>query len=236
MLGKLWGLAHEKGTRVIVALDTIPAEPYLIIEFIKEYAVGLKIGLPFLLRWGPEIIRNLCEKYGEALYMLCDMKLADIPYVVSEELILIKELGFDGAIVHVFQGGIQELSKLSNRPNLFGLIAMSHPQSTLIDAHLEDLLKAVIDAGAEGCVVPATKPDIIGRVRRLAPRLTLLAPGIGAQGPQPGSAIEAGADFEIIGRAVTLSEDPSRACKVARDEINAIIKKQTSKWDGCLNG
>lgn len=225
MASKLWKLANEKGSRVIVAFDTVPVEPGLIAKSIEEYAVGLKIGLPFLLRWGPGAIRDLCRKYGESLYMLCDMKLADIPYVVSEALALIRELGFDGAIVHVFQGGIQEFSKLPNRPDLFGLIAMSHPQSTLIDAHFGDLLKAVVDAGAEGCVVPATKPDIIRRARRLAPGLTLLAPGIGAQGPQPGSAIGAGADFEIIGRAVTLSEDPGRACRAARDAINAIIKK-----------
>jgi orotidine-5'-phosphate decarboxylase len=47
--------------------------------------------------------------------------------------------------------------------------------------------------------------------------------GIGAQGPEPGSAINAGADFEIIGRKIYGAKDP----RAAIIEINDAIKRAT---------
>ena len=220
---KLWELAESKGSRLIVALDSVPAEPRELVGEVEEYAVGVKVGLPLLLRWGLQAVKELCETFCGTLYLLCDFKLADIPPVVAEELKLIGELGFDGAIVHLFQGGIKSVSTGGSRPELFGLVAMTHPESKLLDAHFKELMREALEAGLEGLVIPATKPEIVKAARKAAPDATLLAPGVGAQGPLPGSALEAGADFEIVGRLIVASSDPRSVARAVRDAQRARV-------------
>ncbi|RLF05533.1 MAG: orotidine 5'-phosphate decarboxylase [Thermoprotei archaeon] len=221
---KLWEVAEAKESRVIVAVDAPTPDLRGLIRLVKDYAAGVKVGLPALLRWGPEALKSLCEEYGEELYLLCDFKLADIPYIVAEELKAIREIGFDGAILHLFQGGVEEVAALEDRPDLYGVVAMSHPQAELLNSHFRELLTEAIRAGLEGCVVPATREAVVREVRRIAPGLTLLAPGVGAQGANPGAAVSAGADFEIVGRAITRSPDPRLACRRVRDSINAALR------------
>lgn len=218
---KIWELAESKDSRLIVALDKVSEEPKKLVVKFEEYAVGVKVGLPLLLQWGPKAVRELCEAFHDKLYMLCDLKLADIPHIVAEELSLIKEMGFDGAIVHLFQGGIKTISSTSSRPELFGLVAMTHPESRLLEAHFNELVGEALDAGLEGLVVPATKPVLVKAARKAAPNAILVAPGVGAQGSSPGSALEAGADFEIVGRMIVASPDPSSAARTVREAQRA---------------
>lgn len=226
---KLWELAETKGSRLIVALDSVPVEPGKLIEEVEEFAVGVKVGLPFLMLWGPRAVRELCEAFSGELYMLCDFKLADIPDVVAEELKLIKELGFDGAILHLFQGGVKAAAAAAGGLDLFGVAAMTHPGSRLIDAHFDELVREALEAGLGGLVVPATKPELVRSARRTAPGATLLAPGVGAQGALPGSALEAGADFEIVGRLITASPDPRSAAEAVRSAHRARLGA-AGKW------
>lgn len=218
---KLVELAVEKGSRVILALDAVDERPVRIVEEVEEYIVGVKVGLPLVLRWGLEEVESLSEGFRENLYLLCDFKLADIPAIVIEELKLIRRLGFDGAIVHLFQGGVEEVARSQGRPEIFGLVAMTHEGSRLIDQYFRELAEVALRAGFEGCVVPATKPHIIRAVRELAPNKLLLSPGVGAQGAPFGSAIAAGADFEIVGRAITASAERRRAAEAVRDSIRS---------------
>ncbi len=71
-------------------------------------------------------------------------------------------------------------------------------------------------------MVGATRPGLIPTVRSLHPDATVLSPGVGAQGARPGEALRAGADFEIVGRAITLAEDPRTSAK-------AIVRAQR-RW------
>jgi len=226
---KLWELAESKGSRLIVALDSVPVEPKKLVKEIEEYVVGVKVGLPLLLQWGSQAVRELCEAFRGTLYMLCDFKLADIPAVMVEELKLISELGFDGAIVHLFQGGIKAVATAADRPELFGLAAMTHSESRLLEVHFGELVHEALEAGLDGLVVPATKPELVRAARKIAPGATLLAPGVGAQGALPGSALEAGADFEIVGRLVVASPDPCLAARAVRDAHRARVSV-ISEW------
>lgn len=220
---KIWRLAEEKGSRILIALDVLRMEPMRLVEEVQSYIVGVKVGLPFILQWGLDEVRELIDVFSSSLYILCDFKLADIPEIVAEELRLIWQLGFDGAILHLFQGGVEKLASLPHRPELFGLVSMTHEESRLIDQHFEDLVSAVKEAGFEGCIVPATKPNLIAEARRRLPHSTLISPGVGTQGARVGSAVSAGSDFEIIGRAITTSSNPKEAAKAARDAINRAL-------------
>lgn len=225
-VSKIWKLAEERGSRVILALDAPRGDPSELIARVEDYIVGVKVGLPLLLTWGLDELRNLSDKFSESLYMLCDFKLADIPDVVAEELKLIKGLGFDGAIVHLFQGGVEEVTGIPGRPEVFGIAAMTHKGSRLIDQHFCELVEAAVRAGLEGCVVPATKPEVIEAARRIAPSMLLLSPGVGAQGAPFGSAVASGADFEIVGRAIVASADPRSTARAARDEIRRRLETE----------
>ncbi|RLE70508.1 MAG: hypothetical protein DRJ43_01880 [Thermoprotei archaeon] len=210
---KLWKIALEKSSRLILALDSSALQPLKLVEMLEEHLAGIKVGLSAFLKWGTDRVVELNEEFSHSLYTICDLKLSDIPYVVGEELKLIRSLKFDGTILHLFQGGVEEVVRLEGRPDLYGIVAMSHPQSLLLDRCFESILDYAARLRLEGYVVPATKANYVKAVRTRMPNCTLLAPGVGAQGAEPGSAIAAGADFEIVGRAITASGDPLSACR-----------------------
>lgn len=64
-----------------------------------------------------------------------------------------------------------------------------------------------------GVVAPATRPWVIGIVRRELGPVKILSPGVGAQGAEPGAALRHGADYEIVGRLILGSRDPAEAAR-----------------------
>jgi orotidine-5'-phosphate decarboxylase len=79
-------------------------------------------------------------------------------------------------------------------------------------------------------VVGATYPEEMRRIRAVAPDLTFLVPGIGAQGGDVAAVVAAGLDANGRGlmisssRAILFSADPAAAARSLRDEINAARK------------
>ncbi|MEM1600592.1 MAG: orotidine 5'-phosphate decarboxylase / HUMPS family protein, partial [Sulfolobales archaeon] len=95
------------------------------------------------------------------------------------------------------------------------LVSMSHPGSLEIyDLVMDKVLALVEVLKPTGVVAPATRSNVIKYVRqRLGRHYIIISPGVGVQGAEFGSALCAGADFEIVGRAITKSEDVVRATK-----------------------
>lgn len=83
------------------------------------------------------------------------------------------------------------------------------------------------DESQIGFVVGATRPHALARVRQLAPRSWILAPGIGAQGGDLQAALMAGLNASGSGlivpvsRGVIYAADPRAAAQKLRDDINA---------------
>lgn len=77
-----------------------------------------------------------------------------------------------------------------------------------------------------GLVVGATQVPSLQAVRAAAPDLWLLAPGVGAQGGNLGAALKSGLNAEGYGmiipvsRGISRAENPGRAARTLRDEIN----------------
>ncbi len=75
-------------------------------------------------------------------------------------------------------------------------------------------------------VAGATFPEELAAIRAIAGDMTLLAPGIGAQGGDIGAVLDAGLNSYGKGliinasRSVIFAEDPAAAAKSTRDEIN----------------
>jgi len=230
---KLWGLAEEKHSRLILALDlysnnsTQPQEvmnrSISLLESLKDLLAGVKIGLPLSLTLGFERIAELLDTFKQDFYMIADFKLSDIPDINQIALNFFSKLGFDAAIAHLFQGGLRNLRRRSI--DLFGVVVMSHPDSRLLQENFQRLIEEASIADVDGVVVGATKESFIRAARKALPEKTILSPGVVVQGARPGSALEYGGDFEIVGRAITRSPDPlSSARKIVEAERDVLSR------------
>ncbi len=214
-VGKLLELARSKESRLILALDfwegTSPAE---LLRGLRGLACGVKIGLLALLKLGPREIVKLIEEFSRDYYFLADFKLADIPGIAKCALSMLRDMGFDGAVTHLFHGGVEEVLQEDVGIDLVGVVAMSHRGSEMLLQNFERLLEYSVDLGLSAVVIGATRPDLLSRAaRRLENRALVLSPGVGFQGVEPGEALRRGADFEIVGRSITLSRDPASAAR-----------------------
>lgn len=83
-----------------------------------------------------------------------------------------------------------------------------------------------VEAGAFGLVAPATRPERVKEIRKIiGDRLTIISPGVGAQGGKASDVISAGgADWVIVGRSIYKAESPKEAaCEIA-EEIQAELR------------
>ncbi len=209
---------------LIVALDPPPdadASKWIShrIAVLRDTVAGFKIGLPALLKLGVAEAKRVIGMYSHSdLLLVADLKLADIGFVMRLSAEIAGEIGFNAVIAHSFVGVRGALDVLAQRCHELGLklitvVAMSHPAaSEIFDPFLERFVSIAKEVGSWGVVAPATRPEIIRKVRELVGKDTkILAPGIGAQGASPGSALCAGADYEIVGRSIAHAEDPYKA-------------------------
>jgi len=234
--------ANERNSRIVLAFDAEVEGDYeiyiKIIEKIKESLVGIKIGYPTILNFGLDKIEQTITKYRkEGITFIADVKLSDVGHINLRIAKILFKRKFDAVIAHGFvgfEGALDELRKAveEERKAMFIVATMSHKAASVImDKVLEDTLRESLRAKPDGFIVPATRPEIIKKVKQLLPRDfngILLSPGVGAQGAAYGSAIREGADFEIIGRAIYNAVDPEK-------EVRNIIKAQESALKKRIN-
>ncbi|HDI32103.1 MAG TPA: hypothetical protein ENF80_04720 [Thermofilum sp.] len=199
---KLWEISKEKNSRLILALDK--ELPLNTLDSLEPFLSGIKIGLPLLLRKGVNYVESVVKGFKDKVYLIADLKLADIPEVINLSLRELKRIGFDGAIVHLFQGGIGRVEKIMD---LIGVILMSHSESLRFNVFIKDMLEEALNAKIDGVIVGFSRLRLYKTCVK-SERLTVLTPGIGAQGGKYGEGIREGADFEIIGRSIVESNDP----------------------------
>lgn len=103
---------------------------------------------------------------------------------------------------------------------------MSHPGGAeFLQSAAEAIAKMAVEAGAFGLVAPATRPERVKEIRKIiGDRLTIISPGVGAQGGKASDVISAGADWVIVGRSIYKAESPKEAaCEIA-EEIQAELR------------
>jgi orotidine-5'-phosphate decarboxylase len=87
---------------------------------------------------------------------------------------------------------------------------MSHPGAGEFMAPLaEEMARLAVEVGASGVVAPATRPERIRIIRSIVGERIIISPGVGAQGGSPTKALEAGADYVIVGRSVVEARNPA---------------------------
>ena len=209
----------EKKTRIVVALDVTSEEEALQVARDLNGAVdAIKIGYPLILNCGMDILKKVKEVAN--LPIIADLKVADIGNTAEMIVCAAVENGADYVIVQGFVGSDMAKTCLEVTPNIIMVTEMSHPGATeFIQKHTEELCKMAKEVGVAGIVAPATRPERLRMIRGILPNLTIFSPGVGAQGGKASEAVDAGADFLIIGRAIYQAQDPKNAVKQIIEEI-----------------
>lgn len=207
-------------SKLVVALDVFDAEFAIdLSRKLGEEVFAVKINWPLIMVKGVSIVSDIA-RYAR---VICDLKIADIPYTNSLITGKASENGAWGVISHSFVGSdsLKSVVKAAGETKVFSVVSMSHPGSEdFINARTPELIELSREAGVYGLIGPGNNYGRISEMRKMAPDLKIMTPGIGAQGGSAGEAVKAGADLVIAGRSVYNSEDPVEAARKINREIS----------------
>ena len=200
-----------------------------VIEDVYPYICAVKFNHHLVLPLGTfNGVKKLIEIiHDKNLPVIMDCKANDIGAtnkVISQYYF---SAGFDAIIANPFVGWeeglkpIFEVAKKKNRGVIL-LVYMSHKgayegygQAVYQESTEEKISQYISFAnkagkwGADGVVVGATFPDKMREIYGiLGNKIPIYSPGIGTQGGKALSAINAGSRYLIIGRSITLAENP----------------------------
>ena len=156
-----------------------------------------------------------------------DLKLHDIPTTVGKSARVAGALGAKYLTMHAHGGeamlraGVEGLVEGAARADLelpkAIAITVLTSDSDAPEHIVPNRLRVAVESGCAGIVCSAQD---LKDIRELAPRTMRITPGIRAAGSEkhdqpkavtPGMALDEGADLLVIGRAVTLADDPAAA-------------------------
>ncbi|MFA6709869.1 MAG: orotidine-5'-phosphate decarboxylase [Candidatus Methanomethylophilaceae archaeon] len=213
----------RKDTRIVLALDETDKSRALdVVSKVAEHIDAVKINWPLVLTAGPEII----TKISDISDVVCDFKVADIPNTVKLIVENTVALGASAVIVHAFTGEDSMLAAVeaAGKAEIYAVTEMSHPGGKTFTAlHAEDMARMGVRCGVAGFIAPATRPERIVDIRRIVGDRKILSPGVGTQGGSASAAINAGADYVIVGRAIYRSDDPEAVVKAMESEIRSVL-------------
>jgi len=205
----------KKNTKLILALDVTSREKALSLAGkLSDYFDAIKVGYPLILFAGLEIVKEI----SAFAPVIADLKVADIPNTNRLICDAVLAAGAGGIIAQAFPGKDSLLacakSAAVHGADLFVVTEMSHPGAELFMAPLaERMARLAAEVDATGVVAPATRPEKISLIRSIIGERTIISPGVGAQGGSAGAALEAGADYLIVGRSIYEAEDPVASAK-----------------------
>ena len=204
---------------------------------------------------GIRALRLTCD-YIRAHYphipVILDAKYADIGHTLERCAQEAFDLFGVDAVTAMPAPGREALMPLISRPGkgCFLVVRTSNPgaeeMQDIETAYGEPLYVAITrkiaeswnDSGGVGLVAPATEPGVLASVRRTAPHLPILCPGVGAQGGDLQAAVAAGLDANGAGliinvsRGVTEAPDPAQAAREWRDRLEAARQQAQSPTSG----
>ncbi|MCK5896660.1 MAG: orotidine-5'-phosphate decarboxylase [Cocleimonas sp.] len=232
-------------SRLIVALDFSTREKAL--HFVSQLSPNdckLKVGFELFVSTGPKLVEQLTQQ-GFDIFL--DLKFHDIPNTVASVCKAAAKLNVWMMNVHAV-GGLEMMSAARNAlsntsinppPKLIAvsvLTSMSSEQlqQTGVKASAKDqvvhLSKLAQQAGLDGMVCSAQEATILRQA--LGQDFLLVTPGIRpagtAKGDQervmtPAAAIQAGADYLVVGRPITQAKKPLDVIQKINAEVRGAL-------------
>lgn len=216
--------------RLIVALDLPAADRALaLVDRIGEEGDFYKVGLELYTRAGPDVVREL-KRRGRRVFL--DLKLHDIPNTVARAVEAASALEVDLLTVHASGGPVMlEAARdaAADEVRLLGVTVltsltpddMSRVWGREIRSVREEvgrLAELATECGLHGVVASSLEASWLRS--HVGEDFLIVTPGIRPAGADrgdqkrvgtPADAVRAGADYLVVGRAVTDADDPASA-------------------------
>ncbi|HEX9774910.1 MAG TPA: orotidine-5'-phosphate decarboxylase [Actinomycetota bacterium] len=217
---------------ILVALDVPSLEHALaLVDVVGDAAGGVKIGMELFDAEGPRAVEALAER---GLFL--DLKLHDIPTTVRRTVAALAPLGPAMLNVHALGGRamLEAANETKGKTKILAVtILTSLGDGDLKEIGLPPAAEAVPmlaalarEAGCDGVVCA---PADVAAVRAVAPApFLIVTPGIRPAGSPaddqvrtmtPRQALDAGADYLVVGRPITRAPDPRAAAESILREL-----------------
>jgi orotidine-5'-phosphate decarboxylase len=230
---------------IVVALDVdTAAQALTLVEQLRGRVGMFKIGKQLFTAAGPDIVRRVIA-LGEEVFL--DLKFHDIPNTVAGAGVEAARLGVKIFNVHALGGAtmmrtcreaVDKVVANENlrRPLILGVTVLtSHTQQSLSEIGIERSIEQQVVRLAQLCATNGmdgivASPQEIVPIRKTVRKsdFVVLVPGVRPAGAAlndqsrvmtPAEAVEAGADYLVIGRPITAAADPVAAAEKILEEI-----------------
>jgi orotidine-5'-phosphate decarboxylase len=222
--------------KIIVALDVPTKKGALaLVDQLCEQISFFKVGLQLYTAEGPEIVRSI-RAAGANVFL--DLKLHDIPNTVARAVESAAALGVQLLTVHLSGGAEMIRAATTARKGNFSVLGVtvltSANDQTLreigvagkIEHQVLRLAQLGVENGIDGIVASPHEVKILRA--EFGDKIKMVVPGIrprwATAGDQkrvmtPREAVEAGADFLVIGRPITAHKNPREALERILHEL-----------------
>jgi len=225
--------------KILLVLDVSSREEAMkLVRPLYEHVGMFKIGMQLFTAAGPSLVREIVDLGGK---VFLDLKFHDIPNTVSHAALEAAKLGVSLMTIHAAGGRMMMETVARELDGKFGnhkpMVVAVTVLTSLNDAALTEIgiarpmaqqvvamAKLAEECGISGVVC---SPQEIQLVRQAArPNFKIVTPGIRMPGQSaddqqrlatPREALAAGADYIVVGRAVTAALDP-------RSALNALVE------------
>jgi orotidine-5'-phosphate decarboxylase len=223
--------------RLIVALDVATEQQAWHLVTSLQGQVGMfKVGSQLFGVGGPALVRRIVA-LGEKVFL--DLKYHDIPNTVAAAISAVSRLGVSLVDVHALGGKAMIEAAVGALPAMSArllaiTILTSHSAETLQTIGIRDPVEEAVkrlallakEAEADGVVA---SPHEVAAIRALCGAdFLIVTPGIRPAGARlgdqaraatPRAAVDAGADYIVVGRPITEAADPVAAARAIVAEI-----------------
>jgi len=214
--------------------DELLAKTQDVLEQVHAYVCAVKINHHLVLPLGTfdGVQKLVTQSHEKGLLAIMDCKANDIGATNQVIAEYYYAAGFDALIANPFVGWEEGLKPIFDTARRFQrgvllLAYMSHKGAnegygqTTYDkktgtktVQYVSFAKKALKWDADGVVVGATYPGKIREIHKiLGENIPIYSPGIGAQGGVAEAALKAGASYLIVGRDITLGQNPGEAAK-----------------------
>jgi orotidine-5'-phosphate decarboxylase len=218
-------MEKQKNNPVICAIDTVNVADATHLSRLLTGNVGaLKLGLEFFTANGAAGVRQIVE---QGLPVFLDLKFHDIPNTVAKAIKATAAIDAFMMTVHtaggkaMMRGAADAAAELAKRPLIVGVTGALPDQVK----RLADLAQS---SGLDGVVC---SPQEITLLRgHCGKDFKLVVPGIRPEGSASGDqkrvmtprqALQAGADYLVIGRPITEAADPQQAAAAILNSLSS---------------
>jgi orotidine-5'-phosphate decarboxylase len=223
--------------------ENLLAKAQGVLEAVYPHVCAVKINHHLVLPLGTfDGVQRLIKRiHEEGLLTIIDCKANDIGATNQVIAEYYYAAGFDALVANPFVGweeGLKPVFDIARKlqRGVILLTYMSHRGAnegygqTVYDAETGaktaqyiSFARKALKWDADGVVVGATYPEKIRDIHEiLRGRVPIYSPGIGSQGGAAEATLKAGARYLIVGREITLAQDPAEAAEKLRASIKRV--------------